>query len=46
MKSYGELWSRIGGGVNLQIFGRPESGEMGFLYRFLKNKFRNTLRLV
>jgi len=31
MQSYGDLWSRIGGGVNLQIFGRPESGEMGFL---------------
>ena len=36
MKSYGELWSRIGGGVNLQIFGRPESGEMGFYAAFEK----------
>jgi len=30
MQSYGDLGSRIGEGVNLTIFGRPESGEMGF----------------
>lgn len=32
MQSYGELGSRVWGGVNRKIFSRAEFGEMGFLY--------------